>query len=241
MVQTNRNNCCQAQCLLQQHQRLYCGGRGYNQHGYYMNHRQRLTEARKKAFEGFSPDLTGCKDTGRLLRVLELARSGLYSHEIAEHIGVTPKAIQKIFRRYNFPTLQNLAPPLREERPGWKGGVKYVKGYAYVRTPGHPHASKHGSYVAVHRLAIEQHLGRFLLPTEVVHHIDDDTQNNSIENLQVFSSNAEHLAATLKGKRHNMSPAGVLAIREAVTKSNRRRAKKPPQPSREGSKSGASE
>lgn len=197
-----------------------------------MNHRQRLTEARKKAFEGFSPDLTGCKDSERLLRVLELARSGLYSHEIADHIGVTPKAIQKMFRRYNFPILQNLAPPLREERIGWTGGVKYVKGYAYARTPGHPHASKHGSYVAVHRLVIEQHLGRFLLPTEVVHHIDDDPQNNSIENLQVFASNGDHLAKTLTGKRHNISPAGRQAIRDSVTKSNRQRAKKQPQPNR---------
>ena len=42
-----------------------------------------------------------------------------------------------------------------------------------------------------HRLVIEKHLGRFLSPDEVVHHIDHDGHNNDINNLVVLSK-AEH-------------------------------------------------
>lgn len=178
-----------------------------------MNQRQRHAAACEELFRDFHPDFSGCRDQAEAQTILSLARKGHYSAEIAEVIGKTPKAVQKFFRRYGFPRLHNLAPPLREERRGWKGGVKVVKGYEYSRTPGHPHASKHGSYVAVHRLVIEQKLGRYLLPTEVVDHIDGNPRNNSPENLRVFPSNAEHLRVTLKGRVPNWSPEGKARMR----------------------------
>lgn len=168
----------------------------------------RRKEDCKALFEGFSPDLSGCRKKEMVLQIFEMARAGLFSHEIAERLGVTPKAVQKVYRRYSFPTLQNYSPPKREERIGWKGGEKIVKGYLYRRSPGHPLASKHGDYVAVHRLVVEQSLGRFLTSQEVVDHIDGDTMNNSLENLRVFESNAEHLKATLKGKCPQWSQEG---------------------------------
>ena len=190
-----------------------------------MSYRQLRAAECQKLFEGFHPDTSKSRDSARVLRVAALAAEGYFSHEIAEMLETTPKAIQKLYRRYHFPELQNYAPPRREARLGWKGGVKVVKGYAYARTPGHPHASRYGNYVAVHRLVVEQHLGRFLHPSEVVHHLDDNPQNNAIENLQVFANNGEHLKSTLTGKHHNISEAGRLAIRQAVQQSNRRRAK----------------
>lgn len=48
-------------------------------------------------------------------------------------------------------------------------------------------------YILEHRLIAERKLGRYLLPTEVVHHIDEDPTNNHPDNLQVFASQAEHV------------------------------------------------
>jgi len=50
------------------------------------------------------------------------------------------------------------------------------------------------TYTYEHILQAERKLGRKLKPGETVHHIDEDKKNNSIDNLMVFSSNAEHTA-----------------------------------------------
>ena len=186
-----------------------------------MNYKQRRQLDCQDLFEGFEPDVSKSKNPDEILLVCKLASNGLYSHEIAKKIGKTPKAVQKIFRRYNFPDLHNFSPPIEHERPNWKGGVKIVQGYAYKRSPGHPYASKHGNYVAVHRLVMENKLGRFLLPTEVVDHIDGDISNNSPANLRVFASNAEHLRVTLKGKCPKWSKEGKEAL--AIARSQPRR------------------
>jgi hypothetical protein len=39
---------------------------------------------------------------------------------------------------------------------------------------------------------MEQYLGRYLLPNEVVHHKDKNKSNNAIENLELFMSQSEH-------------------------------------------------
>lgn len=75
----------------------------------------------------------------------------------------------------------------------WGGGTKKSDdGRTSIKYLGHPFASKQG-YVLKYRLVLEQHLGRFLLPKEVVHHIDSDCMNNKLSNLMLFNSQAEHL------------------------------------------------
>lgn len=81
----------------------------------------------------------------------------------------------------------------RDQNPAWKGGRKIRKdGYILVYSPDHPFASD--AYVLEHRLVMEQMIGRYLLPTEVVHHRDENPSNNAPENLQLFSSQAEHIS-----------------------------------------------
>lgn len=196
-----------------------------------MDYRSRYRLACQKAFAGFSPDVSSARQPDVVLQAYHMAANGLFSHEIAEKLGKTPKAIQKIYRRYNFPCLHNIEPPKLEERQGWNGGEKLMKGYLYRRTPGHPNGTTHGCYVAVHRLVMEEKLGRLLLPTEVVDHIDGDIRNNHPDNLRVFQSNAEHLKATLAGRVPNWSEDGKRRISEGVRSMHRRRADRKAEPS----------
>lgn len=87
-----------------------------------------------------------------------------------------------------------------ENNPAWKGGAtyrtrkgNYPQSVKYVRCPSEfiSMARKDG-YVMEHRLIMAQHLGRPLLRSEVVHHIDHDVTNNQLDNLQLFASNGEH-------------------------------------------------
>ena len=190
-----------------------------------MTHHELYAEACRKAFEGYIlPERIGIGRWGKPVRnawtreeaeiLLSLARSGMRSYEIAKEMNKSPKAIQKAFVRFRFPRLHNICPPTGPDCPSWNGGCHYDKnGYLYRRCTNHPYAN-HLGYVFEHRLIVEAHLGRYLLPSEVVHHIDGDRTNNDIGNLEVFSSNGEHLRATLTGISHNVSPEGRRILSE---------------------------
>lgn len=64
-------------------------------------------------------------------------------------------------------------------------------GYKEIYLPNHPYARSNGT-VFEHRLIAEKKIGRPLLPTEVVHHIDENKNNNSDDNLIVFKTNEDH-------------------------------------------------
>jgi len=73
----------------------------------------------------------------------------------------------------------------------WSGGRTENGGYILVKSPHHPHKKKSG-YVFEHRLVVEKCLGRYLDPSEIVHHIDGNPSNNAPENLFVFENFGYH-------------------------------------------------
>lgn len=64
-------------------------------------------------------------------------------------------------------------------------------GYITVYFPSHPNATREG-YVMLHRLVMEEHLGRLLSADEVIHHINGDKKNNRICNL-MLTTKSEHM------------------------------------------------
>ena len=49
-----------------------------------------------------------------------------------------------------------------------------------------------GKWIPEHRYVMEQKLGRKLLRSEMVHHIDEDSLNNAIDNLQLVTASEHH-------------------------------------------------
>lgn len=63
---------------------------------------------------------------------------------------------------------------------------KQSGGYILVYAPNHPSADRTG-YVLEHRIILEEHIGRTLLSSEIVHHINGKKDDNRIENLKIVS------------------------------------------------------
>jgi len=87
------------------------------------------------------------------------------------------------------------------KNPSWKGGatLRNRKGnhglqpIKYVRCPQHLSSmSRKDGYATEHRIEVAKAMGRPLLRSEVVHHINHDATDNRIINLMLFATNAEH-------------------------------------------------
>ena len=116
---------------------------------------------------------------------------------------ITAKAIYKVCRKHGI-KCQRTGPRAGDGHPEWQGGRHINKsGYIEVYCPDHPmvveknkkrEAKSNGKYyrkekyMLEHRLVMEKKIGRYLLPEEVVHHIDGNKQNNAPENLGLFLS-----------------------------------------------------
>lgn len=137
------------------------------------------------------------------------------SKEIAALTGLSQKYVQKLLLRYDLPRLRRGDASQMEKNHFWKGGrIRDKSGYVLIKAT-HPHANSQG-YVREHKLVMEQHLGRYLKPGEVVHHKNGKRSDNRIENLELFQQNGEHLKAELTGRCPKWSPEGRARILKAV-------------------------
>jgi hypothetical protein len=134
---------------------------------------------------------------------------GLSQPTIAAQAGVTPGLVAYYVKKHGLQTgLEKsartkaaIARKYPNGRKGplagnWQGGRMSTTGrkpggYVRLYMPDHPQAS--GGYVYEHRWVMEQKIGRPVLPTEVVDHIDRNRSNNHPDNLRLHTTRAAHV------------------------------------------------
>jgi len=117
-----------------------------------------------------------------------LAVQGLDSKEIAKELGASRTTVNKVAKANDIEVVNRYH----------KGYIVTHNGYTMVQRPKHVQADSKG-YVRLHRLLMEEHIGRTLDLCEVVHHINGDKSDNRIENLEVMMK-ADHVRHHHTGK-----------------------------------------
>ena len=137
-------------------------------------------------------------DSNKVNRIYELFESGSMISEIVAQVGTNRESVrQYLLKRYTPEEKRAIVNKNRrwlkgQDSPNWKGGRQTTKdGYTIIWL------SRNES-ILEHRLVMEQHLGRKLNRSEVVHHINGNNADNRLANLQLTTF-AEEL------KRHKVS------------------------------------
>lgn len=108
-------------------------------------------------------------------------------------MGCSTPPIQAAFKRLGLkrPAKQRPGTFAGENNPAWDGG-KALRSDGYVRvwTPS-------GNRLE-HQIVMERHIGRALTASEIVHHVDGNRSNNSIENLELMTQ-SQHAALHAPG------------------------------------------
>jgi len=90
-----------------------------------------------------------------------------------------------------------------DKNSNWKGGRIIRNGYIKIYKPDHPYCNDLG-YVMEHRLVMEEHLGRYLTPEEVVHHRNGVKNDNRLENLELLTD-SQHKSYHVIGRRDQLT------------------------------------
>ncbi|KKQ63525.1 MAG: hypothetical protein US85_C0016G0021 [Candidatus Shapirobacteria bacterium GW2011_GWF1_38_23] len=84
-------------------------------------------------------------------------------------------------------------------------GARNRKGYREI--------SIDGRYYFVHRLVMEEKIGRKLKDNEVVHHMNHDKSDNRIENLMLLEK-VEHLKIHTQARKNGKTKKCLVCLRE---------------------------
>lgn len=141
-------------------------------------------------------DILTVKSKVNPAEVIDLYETGMTHKEIAEKLQVNIKTIQRLLKRIGYTSRKKgTHKRFGSHNHKWKGGTTINSGYILKRCPGHPRAKTKGSYVPEHILVMEHHIGRYLFyygsnnpENEIVHHINENKQDNRIENLQLMTA-----------------------------------------------------
>ena len=137
------------------------------------------------------------------------------SKEIAVLCQDNCKYVQSTALKYSLPR-RGRGSSFGKMNGSWKGGKAIDHdGYILVSVSGdHPYCrirnDRKTGRILEHRLMMEKKIGRYLLSSEVVDHIDGLTLHNEPDNLRLFSSNKEHLSSTLAGLSPQWSLEGKI-------------------------------
>lgn len=146
-------------------------------------------------------------------KIISLYDGKTSSREIAALLGLSPRYVRRIATKHDLDRLHCGAQNGRKNHRYKSGRRIDLDGYVLVTAPNnHPFARKRPNrdnwVIFEHRLVMECRLGRYLLPEEVVDHIDGLTLHNDPDNLRLFDRNGDHLHATISGLPKNISVSG---------------------------------
>ncbi len=142
----------------------------------------------RKKLKGHPSFMNGYKHSEKIKKIISKAHKGKH---------LSPDTEFKKGHEHPKDVLKKISNSLKDKlkgskNPHWKGGqYKKANGYVLILNPSHPRADCKG-YVRRSHLVMEKHLGRFLKPSEIVHHKgkkDDDR----IKMLKLFSNNSIHI------------------------------------------------
>ena len=143
----------------------------------------------------------------------QIVARGRTQQSIAEELGTSSGNVAHYVRKHNLYPQVSQSVAMRAwmarrypngrcgpDSPRWKGG-RYPTGSGYMRIwkPDHPNATPKG-YVYEHRLVMEEKIGRYLRPGEVVDHIDCNRGNNAPENLRLHATRSDHVKDHFRGR-----------------------------------------
>ena len=124
-------------------------------------------------------------DRQRVNKIYELFENGSTIAEIVQQLHTNRETVRQYLLKKYTPrqkraiVLKNFRQPRGKDSPSWKGGRQLTKD-GYVRL-----WLSRTKTILEHRQLLQDHLGRQLTKSEVVHHINGNNADNRLANLQL--------------------------------------------------------